>query len=121
MNLKHFKEEEFRKATPSCSLSDMDEEFMSKLDVSRDIAGIPFVINSAFRPSAWDLSKGRSGSGAHTKIPCKAVDIKCVTNAQRFCILSSLLVVGFRRIGIGSNFIHVDDEYPNSQPIIWTY
>lgn len=119
MNLKHFSEEEFRKAVPSCSLSDMDEEFMHQLDECRDFAGIPFIINSAYRSVAYEKSKGRSGTSQHTK--GVAVDIRCVANAQRFRIVSSLLVAGFRRIGIGTNFIHVDAGYPDSEPIIWTY
>lgn len=118
-NLKYFKDEEFRKATPSCSLSDMNEDFMHLLDECRDFAGIPFIINSAFRTVEYEKSKGRSGTSQHTK--GLAVDIRCVTNAQRFRIVASLLVAGFRRIGIGSNFIHVDDGYPNSEPIIWLY
>lgn len=119
-NLKYFKEEEFRKATPSCSLSDMDEDFMQLLDVSREIAGIPFVINSAYRSVEYEKKKGRSGNSRHTK--GIAVDIRCRTNGERYLIVASLLIAGFRRIGIGSNFIHVDSGYPDaSQPIIWTY
>lgn len=119
MNLKHFSEEEFKRAVPSCSLSDMNEEFMHHLDECRDFAGVPFIINSAFRSVEYEKSNGRSGTSQHTK--GLAVDIRCVTNAMRFRILASLLVAGFRRIGIGTNFIHVDDGYPNSEPIIWTY
>lgn len=119
MELKWFREEEFRKAVPSCSLSDMDEDFMHHLDECRDFAGIPFIINSAYRSVEYEKKKGRTGSSQHTK--GLAVDIRCVTNAQRFRIVSSLLVAGFRRIGIGKNFIHVDDGYSNSEPIIWTY
>lgn len=119
MELKWFKEEEFRKAVPSCSLSDMNEEFMHHLDECRDFAGVPFKINSAYRSVEYEKSKGRSGTSQHTK--GIAVDIACPTNALRFRILASLLVAGFRRIGIGVNFIHVDDGYPKSEPIIWTY
>ena len=120
MELKWFKEEEFKRASPSCSLSDMDEDFMKQLDECRDFAGIPFVINSAYRSVQYEKRKGRSGTSQH----CfgRAVDIRCVTNADRYRILASLLVAGFRRIGIGDNFIHVDSGYPDaSQPIIWTY
>lgn len=119
MNLRYFTEEEFKRAVPSCSLSDMDESFMIHLDECRDFAGIPFVINSAYRSVEYEKKKGRTGTSQH----CKglAVDIRCRTNAERFRILASLLVAGFRRIGIGFNFIHVDDGYPDSEPIIWTY
>lgn len=119
MNLKHFKEEEFRKAQPSCSLSDMDEQFMLLLDEARELAGVPFKINSAFRSHEYEISKGRSGNSRH----CfgLAVDIACYTNDFRFRIVRALVAVGFHRIGIGSNFIHVDLGYKGSVPIIWLY
>lgn len=119
MELKYFKDEEFKEAMPPCSLSQMDEVFMKRLDDAREYAGIPFIINSAFRAVEYEKSKGRSGTSQHTK--GLAVDIRCVTNAQRFRIVASLLVAGFHRIGIGTNFIHVDDGYPDCEPIIWTY
>lgn len=118
-DLKYFKDEEFKRAVPSCSLSDMNEEFMVQLDECRDFAGIPFVINSAYRSVDWEKKHGRQGTSQH----CKglAVDIRCRTNAERFRIVASLLVGGFHRIGIGTNFIHVDSGFRDSQPIIWTY
>ena len=116
MNLRYFSDEEFKRATPACSLSDMDEDFMLHLDECRHFAGIPFVINSAYRSVSYEKSKGRSGNSMHTK--GLAVDIRCRTNAERYRILASLLVAGFHRIGIGSSFIHVDAGYPDSQPII---
>lgn len=119
MNLNYFCDDEFKRACPACSLSDMDEDFMNHLDKAREFAKIPFVINSAYRSVDYEKKKGRTGSSQH----CKglAVDLRCRTNAERFRIVDSLLAVGFRRIGIGTNFIHVDDGYPNSEPIIWTY
>lgn len=119
MELKYFSEEEFTKAQPSCSLSDMDESFMRLLDEARDYAGVPFKINSAYRSPEYEKSKGRSGQSRH----CYgiAVDIACYTGDFRFAIVNALLAVGFRRIGIGSNFIHVDAGYKGSTPIIWLY
>ena len=117
--LRYFSEEEFKRAVPSCSLSDMDENFMELLDECRDFAGIPFVINSAYRSVDWEMKHGRQGTSQH----CfgKAVDLRCRTNAERYRIVASLLVAGFKRIGIGASFIHVDIGYPDAQPIIWTY
>lgn len=119
MEFKYFTDEEFRKATPSCSLSDMDENFMSKLDHARDIAGVPFIVSSAFRSEEYEKKKGRSGTSRHTL--GIAIDIRCYDNALRFRIVNALLSVGFRRIGIASSFIHVDDGYPTSLPLIWLY
>lgn len=119
MESKYFTEEEFRKANPSCSLSDMDEKFMNKLEAAREIAGVPFIVSSAYRSVAYEKKKGRSGTSRHTM--GIAMDIRCYDNALRFRIVNALLSVGFRRIGIASSFIHVDDGYPNSSPLIWLY
>lgn len=119
MELKYFKDEEFRKAQPSCSLSDMEPKLMLMLDEARELAGVPFKINSAFRSVDYEKSKGRKGTSRH----CfgKAVDIACYTSNFRFRIVDALLRVGFKRIGIGSNFIHCDIGYEGSEPIIWLY
>lgn len=106
VKLRYFKEEEFRKATPSCSLDDMNEEFMLKLDDARSLCSFPFVINSAFRSMDYEKSKGRTGSSSH----CKglAVDISCLTSFARLKMILALLAVGFRRIGVYPTFLHVD-------------
>lgn len=106
VKLRYFKESEFKNATPSCSISDMSEEFLLKLDDARSLCSCPFVINSAYRSPEYELSKNRSGSSSH----CKglAVDIRCSTASARLKILVCLLAVGFRRIGLYNGFIHVD-------------
>ena len=92
---------------------------MKRLDDCREFAGVPFIINSAYRSVEFEKTKNRSGSSMHCQ--GKAVDIRCITNALRYRILDALIVFGFHRIGIGTNFIHVDCGYPSSDPIIWTY
>lgn len=116
---KYFSENEFKRCSPSCSLQDMQQTTMSKMDTAREIAGIPFVITSAFRSSAWDRAKGRSGTGAHTL--GRAIDIRCHSSANRFKIVDALLKAGFRRIGIANSFIHADDSTNHTQQVIWTY
>lgn len=116
---KYFTEKEFKNCSPSCSINDMDKEFMDKLDILREKAGIPLVITSAYRSKEWDLSKGRSGNGAHTK--GVAVDIRCNNSHNRFLILKAALEIGFKRIGIANTFIHVDDDSSLPQEVIWGY
>lgn len=119
MQYKYFTEEEFKRAIPACSLSDMDPNLMVLLDQARHYAGVPFVINSAYRSLEYEKSQGREGTSRH----CfgMAVDIACLTSDVRFRIVNALLVVGFHRIGIGSNFIHADIGFKGSTPIIWLY
>lgn len=114
---KYFSEKEFELCTPSCSLQNMQQSTMSKFDTAREIAGIPFVINSAYRSSEWDKNKGRSGTGAHTL--GRAMDIRCNTDRNRFLVVSSLIKAGFKRIGIYKTFIHADDSPNHTQEIVW--
>lgn len=101
-----FSEDEFNALTPSCSLSDMDSEFMRCLDLARKLAGVPFVLNCAYRSTSWDKEKGRSGNSFHCQ--GKAVDIRCGDSKTRALIIYSLWLCGIKGIGIYPNFIHAD-------------
>lgn len=104
----HFSEAEFSSCVPPCFSQSMNDKFMRRLEAARVYAGVPFKLNCAFRSKAWDVSKGRSGNSYHTL--GRAVDIACTDSHLRGVIVHSLLAHGFRGIGIGKNFIHVDDR-----------
>lgn len=116
---KYFTEAEFQRCSPSCSLQDMKQTTMSKFDTAREIAGIPFVINSAYRSVEHDRARGRSGKGAHPQ--GRAIDIRCNTDRNRFLIINALLKAGFTRIGIAKTFIHADDSQTLSPQVAWMY
>jgi len=50
-----------------------------------------------------------------------AADISCKTSKDRFDMINAFIEVGFKRIGVGSSFIHVDIDENKSQNLIWTY
>lgn len=103
---RYFKDAEFRKCTPSCSIEDMEQDFLDVMDDVRRRAGIPLLLSSAYRSSEWDRKKGRSGDGAHTYgIGC---DFVCNSPATRRKILKACLECGITRIGVSSSFIHID-------------
>lgn len=112
----NFSEQEFLACSPSCSMKDMDEAFMNRLQTARTIADVPFKINSAFRSVSHELTHGRTGKSMHTK--GRAVDIKCVDSGIRYRIISALIAAGFHGIGVDNTFIHVDDR---DYPLIWLY
>lgn len=116
---KYFTEKEFNKCIPSCSMSDMDAEFMNVLDAIREEAGIPLVLNCAYRSKEWDISKGRSGNSAHTK-GC-AIDVRCNDSSNRYRIIQAAIKIGIPRIGIGKNYIHLDNDATLPQNVIWHY
>lgn len=115
----YFKEAEFKRCSPACTLQDMDQRFMQDLDALRVQAGIPLVINSAYRSVAHEKKMGRSGNSAHTR--GLAVDIRCGSSANRYKIVRAALALGFRRIGIGKTYIHVDKDPSLPQEVIWDY
>ena len=114
---KYFHESEFKRCVPSCRMDQMDPAFLALLDEVREAAGIPLVLNCAFRSVAYDKAKGRSGNSAHTR--GKAVDIRCNSSQNRYKIVAAALSCGIRRIGIGKTFVHIDNDDTLSQGVIW--
>jgi uncharacterized protein YcbK (DUF882 family) len=114
-----FKESEFNRCVPPCSLQDMHHETMRRLDLARSVAGVPFVINSAFRTVEHEKRQGRTGTSSHTT--GRAVDIRCTTDRNRYLIITALLMADFDRIGVHRTFIHVDDSPKHSEQVIWFY
>lgn len=116
---KYFTEKEFNKCTPTCSMQEMNQDTINRLDAAREIAGIPFVINSGYRSPEWEKRNDRAGTSAHTT--GRAVDIRCNTSMNRFVIVDALLKAGFKRIGIAKTFIHADDSPVHTKNVIWVY
>ncbi len=98
--------------------TNMNQEFLFVLDEAREFAGIPFIINSAYRSPEHPLSI-KNPSSSHIK--GLAVDIKATDSTTRFKIVKALVEVGFKRIGIADTFIHVDLDLDKTQNVIWTY
>ena len=98
--------------------ANMDKRFLFVLDEAREFAGIPFIINSAYRsPDHPESIKNPTSS----HIKGLAVDIKATDSVTRFKIIEALVSVGFTRIGIADTFIHVDLDFDKKQNVIWTY
>lgn len=113
LDSKFFKESEFERCFPPCFSSDMDEKFMRKLETARELCNLPFELNCAYRAPSWDISRGRSGNGYHTK--GRAVDIRCVDGSVRWLIVYACLCVGLS-VGIYRTFLHIDDR---DKPILF--
>lgn len=115
----YFTASEFRRCTPSCDIGQMSPAFLVQLDRVREAAGIPLVLNCAYRSVAYERKKGRSGNSAHTR--GLAVDIRCNTSANRYKIIRAALECGITRIGVGKTFVHLDSDTSLTQGVIWHY
>jgi len=119
MELRYFSQRDFDTCNPPCKLQDMDQTFMKKLDIARQVAMLPFIVTSGFRSEIYEKEQGRDGTSSHTK--GVAIDLGVSNSSERYKILNALLSVGINRIGIGENFIHADIDKDKPQSVIWHY
>ncbi len=114
-----FEYSEFNSPDEKDSYINMDVSFLNKLSKARELAAIGFKITSGYRSPAHNEKVGGVPSSSHTI--GRAVDIYAPTSTQKYIIINALLQVGFNRIGVAKNFIHVDDDPNKSEDVIWTY
>jgi hypothetical protein len=97
----------------------MRHSFLRRLDSAREAANVPFVITSGARCAEHNKKTGSRPSSSHVKLV--AADISAPTPYMRFQILYGLLDAGFKRIGVGLDFIHVDEDLEKPQELVWLY
>ncbi len=102
--LRYFRRHEF--ACPCCGSVQFDFRMARLLDAAREIACVPFIINSAYRCPARNEAVGGSPSSSHLR--GLAVDLKAPDGSTAWTIASSLVRVGFERIGVYASHIHAD-------------
>ena len=124
MDLKYFKLEEFDSPDFPNSGVNMDRDFLQKLDLARNIAGIGFKINSGYRTenhnNAIYKRLGKEPIKSSHLIG-KAADIAYTNSRERWIIITALQDAGFNRLGIAKGFVHVDSDETKSPNVIWTY
>ena len=122
---KYFKWSEFDcKSGKAKGIDNMNFEFIKLLDKAREISGVPFKINSGFRTPEYNKQLAERGfkvakTSAHMK--GQAADISTTTSRIRYKIITALMAVGFKRIGVGEGFVHCDNDETKSQDLIWHY
>ena len=97
----------------------MHPRFLERIDDAREIAGVPFSINSGWRCKKHNAEVGGGDKSAHLK--GLAADIRADDSSHRYHILKGLFEAGFARIGIGNGFIHCDDDREKPPAMAWTY
>ena len=115
MSWRYFDEDELK--CKHCGKIEMDEIFMTMLNKAREIAAIPFIINSGYRCPEYDTQL--EGGMNHSK--GVAVDIKAEDSRTRFRIVAALIRAGFNRIGIAKTFVHVDMNSEHESVVMWLY
>lgn len=116
-SIKYFNSNEFK--CPCCGKSDISMALVRRLDMAREIAGVPFRITSGVRCIKHNREVGGVPNSAHLR--GLAADIFTPNEDYRFAVIKGVILAGFRRIGIGSKFIHVDVDDSKPQGRIWLY
>lgn len=122
--IKHFTPRDFTcKCNGFCDHYDViSEELVAKLDKICELTGIPITILSGTRCERHNRKVGGRTLSAH--IPkdqvSHGVDIRCPDPGFRFAFLAAALPM-FNRIGIGRDFIHIDDDPDLPANQIWVY
>jgi uncharacterized protein YcbK (DUF882 family) len=106
-------------ACPCCKVSLMTLMFVERLQAARNRYGRTMYISSGYRCREHNAAVGGVEGSAH--MLGMAADIRCLIGQNRFELLQALLGAGFTRIGISSQFIHVDIDKSKPDNVIWTY
>ena len=124
MNADWTKYPNFKKSEFDCKATgenNMQHEFMELLQKLRKEYNKSITITSGFRSRKHPIEARKTHSnGEHTQGNC--ADIACINSSDRFVLVKLALELGFTRIGIAKNFIHLGiggKNLPNN--VIWDY
>jgi zinc D-Ala-D-Ala carboxypeptidase len=102
-----------------CGRNNVKPQLIELLEHARSIFGKPLVLTSASRCPARELQVSGKYGGAH--VDGDAADIFCDSDLDRFRLARIFFELGINRIGVASNFIHVDISDHLPQAVFWTY
>lgn len=101
----------------------MNPDFIKMLVKLEKESGYPIFewINRGARSPAHNSKVGGVSSSAHKMPTCRAADIKTATPTIQRRLVAAARKVGFKRIGIGRTFIHLDNDPTKPQNVSWGY
>lgn len=117
--MRHFQQSEFDSPDEPGSGAKMDGHLLELVDELRDRLGFPLTVNSGYRTPAHNKKEGGKSNSAHLR--GLAVDLAAKGGSVKYAIVQEAMKMGFTRIGIGKNFIHLDIDESLPQEVIWTY
>lgn len=104
--LKYFTEQDFTMDGRDVS-GNMNPDFLVKLDLCREIAGVVFTVLSSFRTKAKNKAVGGAMGSLH--LEGRAVDVRSLDGTTRGKIVRAALSLGLS-VGIMENAVHIDDR-----------
>lgn len=101
----------------------MDPGFIRMLREVERMSAYPVFanINSGARSPAHNRKVGGAARSSHLIPVCRAADIHTPSREVQKRLVRAAVAAGFRRIGIGRTFIHLDNDPAKSQGVAWGY
>ncbi|WP_010520484.1 D-Ala-D-Ala carboxypeptidase family metallohydrolase [Aquimarina agarivorans] len=101
----------------------IDPLLVYRLQLLAQKSGYPIFswISSGVRTPYWNRKVGGVRNSSHEIPNCKAVDIKALNKTIRNRLVFIAREVGFKRIGVGKTFVHLDIDTNKSQNVAWGY
>lgn len=111
-----------------CGADNISEYVVKSLQRIRDAVGAPMTVTSGIRCKEHNKAIGGVSRSSHVPRDLSdgegevghAVDIACDNSVLRYKILKASTKY-FMRIGIGENFIHLDNDTSKPQTVAWDY
>ena len=102
-------------------LDNLHPELVEKLKELERIYGKELVITSGHRDPDHNKEVGGVENSEHTYNPAEGVDIACNHGAVRWSLVNLALKLGFVRLGVGRDFLHLGIAVDKPQRVIWHY
>jgi len=115
---KSFRRSEFT-CRCGCGFDGVNTDFINHLQIARDVSGVIYKITSGCRCIIHNRKEGGKSSSDH--LTGEGADIETPNSHIRFKVLKGLFAAGFRRIGIGKEFVHAGSAVRNPAGVSWLY
>ena len=108
-----------RFACPCCGANYIDIRLERLVGHIEQRAGEKLTITSGYRCRKHNRMVGGSETSSHLK--GLAADILTDISRLRYRVIGEAIRLGFHRIGVGSNFVHLDIDRQKAPRVIWVY
>lgn len=102
-----------------CPAPRVSDALMERLDRVRMRVGYALYVSSGVRCEKHNADVGGERDSEH--MIGTGADILADSGRQKFELVRAALDEGFRRIGIGKNFVHLGVSQQHPQDVIWQY
>ena len=105
---------------PDCDRRSVSQEHLNRVQVVRDVTGLPMIVTSGGRCPNHPDELHRTKPADHQN--CNAVDV-AVDGWTRGNVIAAAIDAGCNAIGVADTFVHLGfrDDLPEGHVTMWVY